>query len=97
MKYTMTKLIAVFAVSTVMAGGSVYAQAPATGAQNHEAHHSESQAPAKTGDMGTQGGMMGSMKMDDMMTKREANMKKGDCQKMMKKAKTQEKKEKTNM
>ena len=111
MKQLITMILAGFAVAAV-SGGTAYAQTPAPDAQNHEAHHPEAQAPATKFEKSMDGGMMGSMKMDDMqgmmhecmemhkdgkmcdhqaMEKCQANMKKGDCQKMMKQAKAKEK------
>ena len=102
MKQSVTKMLAAFAVATIMTGGVSYAQTPAPNAQKHEEHHPEGQTPADAG------GMMAGMKMGDMhgmmkecmemhkdgkmcehqtMEKCQANMKKGECQKMMKQAK----------
>lgn len=120
MKQTTLKVLVVLAMTSAFAGGSAFAQNPPA-TENHEAHHPDGQAPAKTTDKPAESGKMGSMKMDgmmgsmnmdnmhgmmkecmdmhkdgkmcehEMMEKCEANMKKGDCQKMMKQAKAKNK------
>ena len=115
MKHSMTNMLAAFAFATLIVGETAYAQTPVPDVQNHEAHHPKGQAAAKTTGMPMEGGMMESMKMDDMqsmmhecmeahkdgkmcehqtMEKCEANMKKGECKKMMKQCMASEKKEK---
>lgn len=66
MNRSMMNLVAAFAFATLIIGGISYAQTSVPDAQNHEAHHAEGQAPAKPAGMPMDGGMMGSMKMDDM-------------------------------
>lgn len=113
MKQNKKTILATLALAVFAASSAVYAEdksPPAADAQTHEQHHPEGQAKEKPKDSG----MMGSMKMDDMMgmmhecmnmhkdgkmcdhemmEKCQANMSKGECQKMMKQAKTTEKKE----
>jgi len=114
MKQTTVRMLAILVVTTAFVGSPAFAQSPPA-TENHEAHHPEGQAPAKTGEKPAGGDMMGSMKMGDMqgmmkecmdmhkdgkmcehqtMEKCEANMKNGDCQKMMKQAKADKKKTK---
>jgi hypothetical protein len=56
-------MLAAFAIVFLFVGGMAYAEDKAPPAQSHEEHHPEGEAKTAPKDSG----MMGSMKMDDMM------------------------------
>ena len=67
MKQNLKTMLATFAVVILASSGFAYAEEKPAAADSHEQHHPEGQAKDKKEAGGMGGGMMGSMKMDDMM------------------------------